>query len=151
MATDLFLRIGALKGESRDAANRGWIDVLDWGWGVANRGAGRAEVRDLRFTKYVDAASCPLQRACCTGQHFADAVLVARKAGGGPHDYLTVTLGDLVVTSVTAGGRGDGDRLTEVVTVQFARVTVEYREQTPTGGTNPAGRMVWDAALNATE
>ncbi|WP_374595324.1 type VI secretion system tube protein Hcp, partial [Aquabacterium sp.] len=73
MAVDMFMKIGDVKGESRDKTHAGEIDVLAWSWGVSNSGsahtgggagAGKANVQDLSFTKYVDKASPPLLLAC---------------------------------------------------------------------------------------
>jgi type VI secretion system secreted protein Hcp len=34
MAVDMFIKIGALGGESKDKAHKGEIDVLAWSWGM---------------------------------------------------------------------------------------------------------------------
>ena len=39
MAMDLFIKIGALKGESIDKTHAGEIDVLAWSWGMSNSGS----------------------------------------------------------------------------------------------------------------
>ena len=71
MAMDMFIKIGALKGESVDKTHAGEIDVLAWSWGMSNSGsahvgggagAGKANVQDLSFTKYIDKSHAP---TCC--------------------------------------------------------------------------------------
>ena len=59
--------------------------------------------------------------------------LRVRKAGEKPLEYLTITMSDLIITSVSTGGSGGEDRLTENVTINFAKVKVDYKEQTKTG------------------
>ena len=158
MAMDMFIKIGELKGESRDKVHKDEIDVLAWSWGISNSGsaqvgggagAGKCNVQDLSFTKYLDKASPDLMLACCNGKHFPKATLTVRKAGENPLEYLLITVEELLVTSVTTGGSGGEDRLTENVTLNFARVKVNYKEQTPTGGVGDKPEMGWNIAENA--
>ena len=160
MAVDMFIKIGALKGEARDKAHKEEIDVLAWSWGVSNSGsahvgggagAGKANVQDLSFTKYIDKSSCDLLLACCIGKHYTDATLVVRKAGTTPLEYLTITLTEVMVTAVSTGGSGGEDRLTENVTLNFAKVKVDYKEQTATGTTGATPSMSYDIAQNVNE
>ena len=158
MAMDMFIKIGELKGESRDKVHKDEIDVLAWSWGISNSGsaqvgggagAGKCNVQDLSFTKYLDKASPDLMLACCNGKHFPKATLTVRKAGENPLEYLQITMEDLIITSLSTGGSGGEDRLTENVTLNFARVKVNYKEQTPTGGVGDKPEMGWNVAENA--
>jgi type VI secretion system secreted protein Hcp len=157
MAMDMFIKIGDLKGESRDKTHKEEIDVLAWSWGMSNSGsahvgsgagAGKCNVQDLSFTKYVDKSSPDLMLACCNGKHYPSATLIVRKAGEKPLEYIKITLTELLVTSVSTGGSGGEDRLTENVTLNFAQVKLDYIEQTPTGGTGDKPSMSWNIAEN---
>jgi type VI secretion system secreted protein Hcp len=157
MAMDMFIKIGELNGESKDGTHKKKIDVLAWSWGMSNSGsahvgggagAGKVNVQDLSLTKYIDLSSPDLMLACCNGKHFPEATLIVRKAGENPLEYLTITLTEVLVTSVSTGGSGGEDRLTENVTLNFAKVKVDYIEQTPTGGTGGKPKMGWDIAGN---
>ena len=157
MAMDMFIQIGDLKGESRDKTHKDKIDVLAWSWGISNSGtfhagggggAGKANVQDLSFTKYIDKASPDLMLATCNGKHYPKATLIVRKAGEKPLEYLTITLEEVLVTSLSTGGSGGEDRLTENVTLNFAKVTVDYKEQTPTGVAGATPSMSYDIAEN---
>ena len=115
-------------------------------------GAGKANVQDLSFTKYVAAASSALMGHCASGKHIPEATLVVRKAGGDKAlEYITVKMTDLLVTSVSTGGSGGEDRLTENVTLNFAKVKVDYKEQTATGTTGATPSMSYDIAQNVNE
>ena len=158
MAMDMFIKIGALKGESVDKTHAGEIDVLAWSWGMSNSGsahvgggagAGKVNVQDLSFTKYIDKSSPDLMLACCNGKHYDSALLTVRKAGEKPLEYLKITMTELMVTSVSTGGSGGEDRLTENVTLNFAAVKVDYIEQTATGGTGDKPSMNWNIAENS--
>ncbi|MES2089201.1 MAG: type VI secretion system tube protein Hcp [Pseudomonadota bacterium] len=142
MAVDMFIKIGDIKGESRDKVHAGLIDVLAWSWGMSNSGsahvgggagAGKVNVQDLSFTKYIDKSSTNLITACCKGAHYPEATLTVRKAGGTPLEYLIITLTEVLVTSVSTGGSGGEDRLTENVTLNFAKFKVAYQPQDKAG------------------
>ena len=157
MAMDMFIKIDSLAGESRDSTHKGEIDVLAWSWGVSNSGtthsgggggAGKANVQDLSFTKYLDKSTPDLLLSSLNGKHWDQAVLVVRKAGETPLEYLKVTLSEVLVTSVSQGGSGGEDRLTENVTLNFAKVKVEYVEQTAKGGKGATPSIGWNVAEN---
>jgi type VI secretion system secreted protein Hcp len=157
MAVDMFMKIGDLKGESKDAAHKAEIDVLAWSWGVSNSGsahvgggagAGKANIQDLSFTKYIDLTSPDLLLACCNGKHFPEANLVVRKAGETPLEYLKIKMTEVLVTSVSTGGSGGEDRLTENVTLNFAKINVDYAEQTEKGSIGGKPKMGWDISAN---
>lgn len=97
-------------------------------------GAGKVNVQDLSLTKYIDKASTVLMTHCATGKHIPKAVLTVRKAGDKPLEYLVITLKDLLISSISTGGSGGEDRLTENVTVNFAAYEVAYQQQAKTGG-----------------
>ena len=158
MAVDMFIKIKELPGESKDDKHKDEIDVLAWSWGLSQSasghigggsGSGKVNVQDLSFTKYVDKSSPDLMLACCNGKHFGEAKLTVRKAGANPLEYLIITMTDLIVTSVSTGGSGGEDRLTENVTLNFAKVKVDYTEQTATGAAGDKPKMAWDIAGNA--
>lgn len=160
MAVDMFIKIGDIKGESRDKTNKEWIDVLAWSWGLSNSGsahigggagAGKVNVQDLSFTKYIDAGSTALQLACCNGKHYDKANIIVRKAGETPLDYLKIELTEVMVTSVSTGGSGGEDRLTENVTLNFAKVKVEYFAQDEKGIGKAAGQYTYNIAENTKE
>jgi type VI secretion system secreted protein Hcp len=160
MAVDMFIKIGAIKGEARDKSHKEEIDVLAWSWGMSNSGsahvggglgAGKANIQDLSFTKYIDKSTCDLQLSCCNGKHFDKAVLTVRKAGETPLEYLVITMTDVLVTSVSTGGSGGEDRLTENVTLNFAKVKVDYVEQTATGAPGAKPTYTWNIAENVKE
>jgi type VI secretion system secreted protein Hcp len=157
MAVDMFIKIGALKGESKDKVHKEEIDVLAWSWGMSNSGSahvgggagsGKVNVQDLSFTKYIDNSSPDLMLACCNGKHFDTALLTVRKAGEQPLEYLKIKLTEVLITSVSTGGSGGEDRLTENVTLSFAKVNVDYTEQTEKGLAGNKPKMGWDIAAN---
>lgn len=158
MAVDMFINIEGIKGESTDSKHKDEIDVLAWSWGLSNSGtfhlgtgggAGKANFQDVSFTKYVDKSSPDLLARCANGEHLKSAKLVVRKAGGTQLEYLVVEMTSVLVTSVSTGGSGGEDRLTENVTLNFAKVGLTYTPQTETGGKAPECVFKYDIAATA--
>jgi type VI secretion system secreted protein Hcp len=157
MAVDIFLKLDPLKGESLDKDHKGEIDVVSWGWGLdqtgtfhmgSGGGAGKVNVHDLSFTHHLDTASTDLMNACATGKHLPKGVLIVRKAGDKPLEFLKITLEDILVASVTTGGASEDDYI-EHVTLNFAKVKVEYTPQTDKGGAGVKSEMNWNIPANA--
>lgn len=157
MAVDMFLKCTDLPGESVDSVYKGSIDVLAWSWGMSQSGtthagpgagSGKVNVQDLSLTKWVDKASPKLQLFCCNGTHIKEALLVVRKAGEKPLEYIKITMSDIIVTSVSTGGSGGEDRLTENVALNFATVKFEYTPQKIDGSGDTAVPYTWKISQN---
>ncbi len=142
MAVDMFLKIGDLKGESKDSKHKDEIDVLAWSWGMSQSGtthagggggSGKVNVQDLSITKYVDSSSNALIMSACKGTHHKEATLVVRKAGDKPLEYITIKMKEVIVTSVSTGGSGGEDRLTENISLNFAEFEYAYQPQKTDG------------------
>ncbi len=157
-ATDIFLKMGDIKGESVVKGHEEEIQALDWNWGMSQSGtthmgtgggAGKLRVQDISFTKNVDAATPHLIQACANGKHFPEAVLTLRKAGESPLDYLVITLTNVIVTSVSMSSTAGAEQVTEVVSLNFAKFKVSYQRQDPKGG-KLGGTIdaVWNIAEN---
>ena len=163
MAVDMFINMGdKIKGESKDKAQgpKGDIDVLAWSWGMSQSGSfhvgggggsGKVNIQDFSFTKYIDKDSGPLQKHCCEGTHIPKVVLLCRKAGGKQEKYIEITMEKCIITSISTGGSGGEDRLTENVTIDFGKVTFQYYLQDEKGATKDGGKNVWDVEANAGE
>ena len=159
MAVDMFLKIEPIKGESVDTKHKDQVDILAFSWGMSQSGtthqgtgagAGKVNVQDLSFTHYVDKASADLMMACARGDHIDKATLVVRKAGGKEAlEYITVEMENVIVTSIHTGGSGGEDRLTESVTLNFAKVSYDYKQQETKGAAGAAPKFSWDIAGNA--
>jgi type VI secretion system secreted protein Hcp len=157
MAVDAFLKMD-IKGESVVDGHEDEIQVLSWSWGMSQTGtthrgtgggAGKVDVQDLSFTHYVDTASPNFILACCNGKHFKEAVLTVRKAGEKPLDYLTITMTDVIITSVSPGGASGDEMITANVTMNFAKYKLSYQPQDNKGAkAGGAIEVEYDIAKN---
>jgi type VI secretion system secreted protein Hcp len=157
MAVDMFIKLHDIQGESKDKTHKGETDVLAWSWGMSQSGtfhtgggggAGKVNVQDLSFTKWVDKTSAALMLLCCNGRHMDECLLTVRKAGDTPLEYLKIRMEKVMVTSVSTGGSGGEDQLSENVTLNFAKVNVDYMEQLDDGSGQQAGNLAWDIEAN---
>jgi type VI secretion system secreted protein Hcp len=139
-ATDMFIKIGDIEGESQDLKHKNEIDVLAWSWGMSQSGTlhvggggggGKVCVQDLSFTKWIDKATPDLMIGLTVGESYPDARLTVRSAGDSsgqePLEYLVINMKNVLVTSVSTGGSGGEDRLTENVTLNFSEVEWTYK------------------------
>jgi len=156
MASDIFAKLGDIKGESLDDKHKDEIEVLSFSWGVTNAGvnaggggggAGKATFQDLSIVHTVDKASPLLLKACATGTHLKDATITHRKAGKGQNEYLVVKLNDVIITGVTHGG-ASGQPPSESVTLAFAKVDIEYKPQKPDGSLDAGIHFKYDLKAN---
>jgi type VI secretion system secreted protein Hcp len=142
-AVDYFLKITGIEGESKDSKHKNEIEIQNWSFGHTQTGtessgggggAGKVLAGDFHFTMKVSKASPKLFLACATGEHFKTAIVVARKAGKEQQEYLKWTFTDLLVTSFQTGGSSGGDVLPiDQVSMNFAKLEVEYKEQNEDG------------------
>lgn len=159
MAQDMFMKIDTVDGESKDSVHQKEIDVLAWSWGYSNSGsaqvgggagagAGKVNVQALSFTKWVDSATPKLALACFSGQPLKEAILVVRTAGAQPVEYLKINMVDVLIASASTGGSSGEDRLTENVTLNFAKVALDYVPQDDKGVAKTAIPMTWNILEN---
>lgn len=143
MAVDMFLKLDGIPGESADDAHKSEIDILAWSWGMSQSGtmhigggggSGKANFQDLSITKFVDIASPELVKFCSKGSHIKKGWLYIRKAAGDtPLEYMIYNFEDLIISSVSTGGSGGEDRLTENISLNFRKWWFKYTQQKETG------------------
>jgi len=152
-AVDYFLKIDGIAGESADAKHKGAIDIESFGWGETSAGshgagggggAGKVEIQDLHATTKTSKASPLLLVACASGKHIKEAVLTVRKAGKTQADFLTIRLGDVLISGYQIAGHGEALPLDQL-SLSFARLEVEYRTQKPDGSLDTPVKGGWDA------
>jgi type VI secretion system secreted protein Hcp len=170
MAFDTYLCIdkaAVVKGETTASGltpATGWIEIFSFSWGASNPttvsagkgglAGGRVSVSSFNVMKKSEQSSTSLFSACCTGQHYATAQVVMRKAtgtAGKQQVFLQYDFTDVMVESIQwSGSSGGDDSPTESVSFAFAKVLISYSKQDEAKGTmTPAGTASWDATLVA--
>ena len=166
--SDFFMKFGDIKGESLDNKHKGEINVLAWSFGAVQPGAsaisgqgagvGKVQFRDFHITKYVDSASPKLMLACASGQHFPEITFTARRAGGTQAEYLKIKMTNVVISSYETSSHTDGAGAADTqlkyqlpvdsVTINYAKIDVNYKAQNPDGTEGANTQAGWDLQAN---
>ena len=137
MASNFYLKLDNIDGESRDDVHKKEIEILDFTFGVSNTGSrhggsgggtGQAHVQDIGFTKYADKSSPILMKYCVLHTDIPNGKITCYKAAGEQRvKYLVIELKEVLITSYQTGG-GDGIAM-ESGTLNFAEIKYVYSEQ----------------------
>lgn len=155
-ASDYFLKIDGIKGESVDAGHRDEIEINSWSWGASNPvlagggggGTGKVSMQDFHFVCSHDKSSPLLMLACAqgaTGTHIPKVVLTVRRTTptGAPEEYLTITLEEVLVSSFSSSAPppngGAQAPPTQSISLNFTKIVFS---QTAADGT--ITRAGWD-------
>jgi type VI secretion system secreted protein Hcp len=148
-ATDFFLKIKGIPGESKDHKHKDEIHLESWSWGESQSGthgsgggggAGKVSMQDFHFVMSVNKASPKLMLACATGEHIPEAILTCRKAGGTQNPFVTYTFTDLLISSYQTGGSGGSSVIpTDQISFNFTKLMFDYQEQDEKG--NAGGKI----------
>ena len=111
-------------------------------------GSGKVNVHDIHITKFVDKSTPAFLLQCATGKHIPAGLITVRKAGDKPLEYLKIKLADILISGVQESGHGSADKLSENVTLNFAKFWVDYQEQKADGTGTPGGEMAFDIKAN---
>jgi type VI secretion system secreted protein Hcp len=154
MASNMFIVIADITGESLDSNNTNAIQVLSWGHSFnqptsptrSSAGSGTVEQAnhaDFSFTKYTDSATDDLLKACWSGKQIATATFSAYRSDGSTAavKYLEVAMTGVIVSNFSIGG-GTGDIPTESVTLSYNAVTYNYIQQKTADGTAGGNQKV---------
>jgi type VI secretion system secreted protein Hcp len=151
MSINFYLKFDGIDGESVHVDHKGEIEASSWSWGLdapttgtggSGGAVGKPRPREFHFVHYYDKASPLLAKNAALGKHVKTAVLSARKAGEQQKDYLKVTMTDVIITSVSISGDGNGPM--EEVAMAFNEIDVSYQPQDPKGGLGPAVKFDWN-------
>jgi type VI secretion system secreted protein Hcp len=142
-AVDYFLKVDGIQGESKADKHKDEIDIMSFSWGATQSGsfaagggggAGKVSMQDFHFTMYHNKASPALMLACAQGDHIKSAILCCRKAGKQQQEFMKVTMSDCLVSSYQTGGHGGADTIpTDQISLNFAKIEHEYKEQDEKG------------------
>jgi type VI secretion system secreted protein Hcp len=138
MAANFFLKLDGIVGETQDKAHSDQIAVLSWSHSFnqptsptrSAAGGGTVEQAnhsDFSITKYIDAATDDILKACWTGKQIATGSFTAyRSSGTGDGvNYLLIEFTGLIVSNYSISG-GTGDIPVETVTLSYSKVSYKY-------------------------
>jgi type VI secretion system secreted protein Hcp len=142
-AVDYFLKVDGIQGESKADNHKDEIDIQSFSWGATQSGTfgtggggggGKVSMQDFHFTMAVSKASPALFLACAEGNHIKNAILTCRKAGKQQQEFLKFTMSNCLISSFQTGGHVGGDVVpTDQISLNFAKIEIEYKEQDAAG------------------
>jgi len=160
MASDAYLQIEGIKGESADSRHQVWIEVADVQFGVtqprsatASTGGGhtaeRAELADVTFTKLSDISSPILFQTCAMGKTIPKAKIEFMRADGNgtPIKYFEIELENVLIGQVRPD-QGPDNMLYETVQLKYSKIKLKYTQQKIGGGVGGNTTGGWDLAAN---
>ncbi len=146
MATDAFIYIDGIVGESTDDKHSGWIEVISYNTGVkqtvsstasstGGASAERADFDTFAFSKLIDNSSPLLMLACAAGTHIDNIIIELCRAGTDKIKFMDYKLTDSLISSVLISS-GD-PRISfpvELVKIHFGKIEWSYTQQKRQGG-----------------
>ena len=158
MASDTFLKIEGIEGESTDDQHKKWIEILSFNHGVSQMasasisGTGgssseRADFQDFSVVKILDTTSPLLALNCVKGTCIPEVKIELCRAGGDKQPYMEYKMTNVIISSVSIGGGGGGEP-TESLTFNYGKFNWNYIKVDRHGkksGNVPAG---WDLEAN---
>jgi len=140
-----FIKIDGIDGQSTDDKHKGQIDVVRYSYGGAQptvrashggaRSGAGVSVDRFAFAHFIDKASPNLFKWLCTGKSIGKVTFDLCRSNGDSTPYLTVTLEDVVVSSVKNGEMVEGSVVpAEAVELDYGKITIAYTETDPKTG-----------------
>ena len=151
MASDAFLEIKEVDGESRDSELPGAMHLRTFRWqleapfsGIQRSGA--VNVGALSVVKEVDDGSVDLMTYLLYNRRISRARLVVRKSGEKPLEYYVVKLTDASVKSIQKSF--EDEKVWETVALVFREFEFEYHGQSQKGGADSNKMVLYSVAEN---
>jgi type VI secretion system secreted protein Hcp len=142
-ATNVYLKLDGLDGESMDDDHKDWIEVESFSWGVDNPAsfaigqggqATQAHIAAVSVQKRCDKSSVAMFKACTTGKHIPKGTISCMKLDGDSRvEYLKIDLTDMMVSSFQWSGSGGEHLIHEHVSFVFAEFKEAYKLQQDQG------------------
>ena len=151
MASNMFLKLDGIKGESADSSHKDWIEILSWSHNISqptspvrdSSGATveRANHSDISITKYVDAATDGILGKCGAGKVLKKATIECFRADGDnkPIKYLDIDMEKVVISNYNISA-GAGDVPMENISLSYGLIKytyIEMKEDGKAGGSKP--------------
>ena len=163
-AVDYFLKFDGVDGDSTSLAHKGEFEIKDWSFAVENKstigsatggaGAGKASFQAFRFTINTSKGSPILFIKSASGAHIKQGVLIGRKNGERPDEFLKITLSDVLVSSYQQTGVGPGPQRTpndvplDAVSLRYSQVQYSIDARTLNVPAGAIGQIRFDPKTN---
>jgi type VI secretion system secreted protein Hcp len=160
MASDIYLHIDGIKGESTDSSHKDWIECSDVAWAImqprsatastaGGHTAERAELSDISFFKVSDLSSPILMQTCAMGRTIPKARFEFMRAdgAGAAVKYFEIELENVLIGRI-APSISSGELLGEDIGLKFSKIRWKYTQQKIAGGNGGNTSGGWNLASN---
>lgn len=157
---DIFVELQGIKGEVVNQKFKDQIQALSYTQSFRNLtpsgsggggGAGKVVCGDITLLKNIDKASPEIIRHVVTGKHIQTGKISFTSATGTNTTYYTVTLSDVLLTSIDQTDQNDSARIVERVTLSSSKFDFTYTVVNAKGQTQPGGQFTFDCQANKAE
>jgi type VI secretion system secreted protein Hcp len=156
MASDYYLKINNVKGESQAEDMSECIELDSFSFGASNPAdiggkglsAGKCSLSDFSFSCAMDSASYQILKNLYRGTHIDSCTFTGRKAGGDakPYKYLVATMTNCYITSHSTGG-GSSGMPTQSASLAYEQIDFQYYTQdSKSGVTSLHGHATYNSA-----
>ena len=154
---ETFLKLGDIQGESVDNKHKGEIEVLSFSQSFVNTlaigtgggGAGKVECGAITMMKSIDSSSPLLLKGVATGQHFPQATITFRTAGGkNAEEYYVITMKDIFITELSQTDSSDPNKIFEKLVINARSFDFKYTPITVKGTLGKPVSFKYDCAAN---
>jgi type VI secretion system secreted protein Hcp len=161
MASDYYLKIDGVKGETTAKGLAEFMEISSFSFGASNpasvgsqgggSASGKVSLSSFNVLKRTDKASPTLFQMCCAGEHAASAEVQIRKSSGNDGEqatFIKYVFSEVYIDSVQwSGASGAGAYPSESLSFSFEKVEVNYFPQDAKGKIATASK---DASWNVT-
>lgn len=135
-ASSYYLKIGDIKGESKERNHKDWIDVDSFYWGITKNATvgsgsrrGSAIGSPLSWTQWLDSSVPQLFSGVATGKRFEEATLdvVAETTDAGRIVYFQMLFEDVGLTALNLNGASGNNGLVHAAgALVYSRLVMTY-------------------------
>lgn len=154
MASDAYLYIDGIKGESQAQGMTENIELDSFSFGASNPAdvggkglsAGKCSLSDFSCVFGVDQASYQILKNLYAGTHIKSCTFQLRESGGAanPYTYLKVIMTNCYITSDSIGG-GSSGKPSQSMSIAYEKIEYQYYTQDTTNGSvTKAGAATYD-------
>jgi len=160
MATEIYLTLDGVTGESQKSGAEGWIEVFSFSNGAHNpsgvssgtgSGTGKVDISSISLQKQLDSSSQNLFLHCCNGTHISKGTMMVREATGSDttQTFFQYDMTEVFVDSISWGGGSSAGKPSESLSISSKTLQITYIPQNADGSLGSKQVTGWDISKNA--
>lgn len=155
MATDYYLKVDGIEGESADDTHKNEIQVQSFSWGASQvssvagtggSGAGKVDLSDFSIMTYFDKATPKFFKSITKGDHIPKATLSAIKSGAEGKPYLKIDFVEMFVSSLQISGSSEIPTVS--LSFTYNEIKIDYSMQNEKGNLVSTGPVGYNLKAN---